>query len=185
MTYDPERHHRRSIRLRGYDYAQAGAYFVTICSDERRCLFGRVADEEMRLSAVGRIVEEEWLRTGALRTNVDLDAYVVMPNHMHGIVLIVDDAADDAGTARRAPTSERFGQPVAGSLGTIVRAFKSAVTRRANQVRGTPGATVWQSSFYEHVVRNDRQLDHFRRYVAANPSRWSTDALHPDNPSRW
>ena len=185
MTYDPERHHRRSIRLRGYDYAQAGAYFVTICVNERRCLFGRVEDGEMHLSPIGQIVETEWLRTGDLRANVDLDAFVVMPNHLHGIVLIIDGAVGDAGTARGAPTTESFGRPVAGSLATTVRAFKAAVTQRANQRRGASGTPLWQRNCYEHVVRNDRELERFRAYVAANPSRWSDDALHPANPSRW
>lgn len=88
MRYDPDKHHRRSIRLHGYDYAQAGAYFVTICTQNRECLFGDIEDGEMRLNDYGRVVEEEWLRTATIRREVELDAFIVMPNHVHGIIVI-------------------------------------------------------------------------------------------------
>ena len=99
--YDPEKHHRRSIRLGGYDYSQAGAYFVTVCTQNRQCLFGEIVDREMHLNNLGQIVQDEWFRTSIVRPDVELDASVVMPNHVHGIICVVDDGR---GTARRAPT---------------------------------------------------------------------------------
>jgi putative transposase len=139
-------HDRRSLRLDGYDYAQAGAYFVTICTQNRMCLFGDIVDVEMQLNAYGSAVREEWLRTAELRHNVELDVFTIVPNHLHGIVVITDGR----GTARRAPT-EQFGKPVANSIPTIVRAFKSASSKRLNQMRSAPGTPIWQRNYYEHV----------------------------------
>lgn len=184
MPYDPRRHHRRSIRLRGYDYAQAGAYFVTICANHRVCLFGEVADGEMIPSSLGRIVAQCWDDIPRHVARVSLDAAVVMPNHIHGIVLI-EHRVEEEGTACRAPTSERFGRPVSGSLPTVVRSFKAASTRLINEQRGTPGQTIWQRNYYEHVIRNEASLTRLRDYIAANPARWAEDQLHPENPSRW
>src|SRR3970282_109225 len=101
MRYNPEKHHRRSIRLGGYDYGQSGAYFVTICTKNRECLFGEIVDGKMRLNHSGQIVQEEWSRTSIVRPDVELDAFVIMPNHVHGIICFVENSG---GTARRAPT---------------------------------------------------------------------------------
>ena len=125
---------RKSIRLKAYDYTQAGCYFVTICTNMRICLFGEVSRGVMHPNQYGRIVEEEWLRTAQLRANVAVDVHLVMPNHVHGILWITGVRR---GTARRAPTKERFGRPVSGSLATIVRSFKSACTRRIKEMRRT------------------------------------------------
>ena len=194
MTYDPTRHHRRSIRLKGYDYTQPGAYFVTICTHERTCLFGEVVDGVMVLNAYGRIAQACWESIPDHFPHVQLDAVVIMPNHMHGIIWIVDDDGNTTcgggrGTARRAPTTttttERFGAPVPGSLPTIIRSFKSAVTKHINAHRGTPGAPVWQRNYYEHIIRNEQALNAIRRYIAENPLRWHLDrynsaAVGPD-----
>ena len=180
MTFNRDIHHRRSIRLQGYDYSRSGAYFVTLCAHERQCLFGEIVDGEMRLNDFGRIVVAEWIRSGELRSEIEIGEYVVMPNHFHGIVLSCDDD-DGRGTARRAPTVEQFGKPVAGSLPTIVRAFKSAVTKCINEIRNTPGIPVWQRNYYEHIIRNDADYTRIAEYVADNPRRWAEDRLHPDN----
>ncbi len=194
MKYNPDYHHRRSIRLKGYDYRQAGAYFVTICTQDRECLFGEIVDGEMRLNELGQIVREEWFITAALRPYVRLaeDEFVVMPNHIHGIIWIVDDDAvgarrrraptvHRAPTVRRAPTAtEQFGQPVAGSLPTIIRAFKSCTTRRINEMRRTPGASVWQRNYYEHIIRSEDSLNRIRQYILENPARWSMDRENPN-----
>jgi len=142
-------HRRRSIRLRGYDYTQPGAYFVTICTHERKALFGQVVDGDMVLNEWGWVVGEEWFKTAQIRPYVELfeDEFVVMPNHIHGILWIVDDGV--GARRRRAPTVEQFGKPVPKSIPTIIRAFKSAVTRRINQMHGTPGARVWQRNYYK------------------------------------
>ena len=178
MAYEATNHQRRSIRLQGYDYTQAGAYFVTLCAHNRERLFGEIVDGTVRLNNLGEIVAEQWLQTGVLRQEITLDTWVVMPNHFHGIVMIVDaDLRGGRGTARRAPTVERFGQPVPGSLSTIVRSFKSAATKRINQARSTPGAPVWQRNYWEHVVRNETDLHELRQYICSNPLSWVLDKL--------
>ncbi len=185
------RYHRRSIRLKGYDYTQPGAYFVTICTHGREMLFGRVVGGEMALNEFGEIVREEWFKTARVRPYVRLyeDEFVVMPNHIHGIIWIVEvdpDDDDDVGERRRrAPTShEQVCRPVPGSLPTIVRAFKSAATKRINLLRDTQGARVWQRNYYERIIRDERALNAIRRYIIANPMRWSLDRHNPHAPAR-
>jgi putative transposase len=174
MRYDPFKHQRRSIRLQGYDYTLGGAYFVTICTQDREYLFGEIVDSEMRLSEIGRVVEEEWIKTATVRKNVGLDAFVVMPNHIHGIVVIVDeDKPIDVGAQRRcAPTPLGV---AAGSLGAIIRSFKSVVTKRTNQIRDTRSVCVWQRNYHEHIIRDDKDLDRIRLYIVDNPANWETD----------
>ncbi|PKN13104.1 MAG: transposase [Deltaproteobacteria bacterium HGW-Deltaproteobacteria-4] len=190
MTFNPNFHRRRSIRLNDYDYTRAGAYFVTICAFERECLFGEVVDGVMRLNVHGKIAQEEWLLTAELRDYVVLDEYIVMPNHFHAVLMIDDcrgtacralddDVAVEQGTARRALTVEFFGQPVAGSLATMIRSFKSAVSKRINILHNNPGAPVWQRNYYERVIRNERELDGIRQYIADNPAKWIEDENHP------
>ena len=186
MTPQASPRRRRSIRLRGYDYTQPGAYFVTLCTQDHRPLFGRIAHGEMELSPYGHIVEDEWAHTGELRPYVRLGVLAVMPNHVHAIIWIVhpdagprqaEEDEPDTGTARRART-ERFGKPVPGSLPTIVRAFKAAVTKRINERRGTPGAPVWHRNYYEHVIRDESDLARLRTYIAENPARWAEDRFY-------
>lgn len=213
------RHHRRSIRLPRYDYTRPGAYVITIVAHERECLFGEILNGEMVLKPAGRIVEREWTRLAKRFPDVDLDAMVVMPNHVHGIILMVGEGEEvgslgaggtaektklpesnshrqelmmpdseshrraptgesitpESGSRSRAPAHERFGKPVAGSLPTIVRSFKSAVTLEINRLRNTPGAPVWQRNYYEHVIRNEAEWDRFRRYIQNNPAQWAQD----------
>ena len=177
MNDDRQRHHRRSIRLKGYDYAQAGAYFITVVTYDRECLFGDVVENEMRLSDYGSIVQDEWTKSAVLRPRVMLDAFVVMPNHVHGIIALADD--DGRGTLQRAPTFERFGKPTSDSIPTILRLFKSATTKRINEMRETPGMPVWQRNYYEHIVRNESSLDRIRQYIFDNPARWAIDRENP------
>jgi putative transposase len=165
-------HDRRSLRLKGYDYAQPGAYFVTVCANHKEHLFGEVAKEGMILCEAGRIIEEEWLKTAMGRPYIKLDQFVVMPNHVHGIIWIVEDIG---GTARCAPTVQQFGTAVSASLPAIIRAFKSAATKRINVLRHVPGAEVWQRGFYEHVIRDDESLNRIREYIVNNPRRWDLD----------
>ncbi len=201
MSYDPQKHHRRSIRLQAYDYAQSGAYFVTVCVQDHVCLFGKVVEGRMYLNTRGQLVAEEWQRTATLRPQVELDAFVVMPNHVHGIVLIVPPEAEDfptphgynirmggrgrRGDARVAPTQEgkRPRGPRPNSLGAVVGAFKSAVTRRINRQRDTPGAKVWQRNYYDRILRNEKAWRACRRYIEKNPSRWDSDLYHPHHSS--
>jgi putative transposase len=181
MKYNPDIHRRRSLRLRGYDYTGSGAYFVTACAYARECLFGQIAGDELSLSTYGEITLECWLDIPKHCPQVDLDACIAMPNHIHGIMVLVDDTDGSA----PAPAQERFGKPVAGSLPTIMRLYKAAVTRRINESRSAPGTPVWQRNYYEHIIRDDEALNRIRAYIDNNPSRWELDQLHPNNPSKW
>lgn len=221
--YDPQRHHRRSIRLKGYDYAQAGAYFVTICQADRECLFGRVVDGAMRLNQYGAIVQRCWDDLPRHYPHVELDAFVVMPNHVHAIIVLTDAAAVGAGFAHgavgagfargtvtvgagfsakeeysdltnpsRQPTISDLGiqkpaptpptapaTPSRHGLPEIVRGFKTWSARRVNALRHATGDALWQRNYYEHIIRNDRELNAIRQYIASNPSQWATDRDHP------
>ncbi|MDQ1327561.1 MAG: REP-associated tyrosine transposase [Candidatus Poribacteria bacterium] len=176
MKYDPDKHHRRSIRLKGYDYSQSGAYFITICTHDKKSLFGKIIDGNMVLNEFGKIVNDEWIKTEQIRKNVKIDEYMVMPNHLHGIIIINDDRRD---TLMRVQ-SESFGKPVSGSISTIIRGFKSATTKQINEFR-TPQMSVWQSNYYEHVIRNDDDLNDVREYIINNPLKWDLDRENPIN----
>lgn len=126
----------------------------------------------MRLNEYGNIIRDEWLKTGKIRHNVVLDEFVIMPNHVHGIIIITDHRRD---TSRRAPTTEQFGKPVPNSMPTIARLFKPATTKRINQPRNTPGSGVWQRNYYEHVIRGEDNLNRIRQYILDNPARWVDD----------
>ena len=192
MTFNPEKHHRRSIRLKGYDYGQPGAYYVTICTANHQCSFGEIHAGETQLSPLGEIVQEEWLRSAEMRRRVTLDAFVVMPNHLHGIIILGDldetrvsdggaELSDVYGRAATRPsTTEQFGKPTTDTIPTIVRLFKSAATKRINIQRGTPGASAWHRNYYEHVVRDLEDLNRIREYITANPARWADDIQNPN-----
>jgi len=194
MTYDPRKHHRRSIRLPGYDYTQPGAYFVTFVAHDRECLFGDVVDGVMRLNAFGEIVRDEWFRTAVVRPYVmlDPDEFVVMPNHVHGIIWITGGRGDPVGRpydpVGRPHDNDRDDQrphgPAAGSVGAIIGQIKSIAAKRINALRGTPAAPVWGRNYYEHIIRYETSLSRIRRYIAANPSRWAEDHEHPRHPLR-
>ena len=141
MPYDPTRHHRRSIRLKGYDYSQAGAYFITICTQDRACLFGKVVNGEMRLNDAGRMVLAEWNMLPERFPHVVLDAFVVMPNHVHGIVVITNPATDD--TATTAPTIVGTGLvpvPNAGTMGAVPNAGAMGAAPNAGTMGAAPNA---------------------------------------------
>ena len=169
MSYHPAKHHRRSIRLRACDYSYAGEYFVTICAAGRKCLFGKIEAGNVILSSLGNVVEKEWQRTALLRPYVWLDKYVVMPNHFHGILIIAEDGR---GTARRAPTTEQYGKPVRGSVPTIMRAFRSAVTNEANDSGLRPPRGVWQGGYFEHIIRSSARGSSYTTFSSRRS--WST-----------
>ncbi len=179
MRADSLSPHRRSIRLPEHDYTQPGAYFVTIVAAGRKCLFGNISDSEMHLNRFGLIVHEEWHRTREIRSEIELSTFVVMPNHMHGIVVISSDAhcASDVGATGRSPL--RPHGPKAKSLGALIAGFKSAVTKQINLLRRTPNAPVWQRNYYEHVIRDEKDWDRIRRYIESNPLTWAEDGENP------
>lgn len=187
---------RRSIRLQGYDYSQAGAYFVTICTQNRACLFGDIVDGEMRLNDAGRMVQTVWDEIPRRGANIDLDTFIVMPNHIHGILVFhgrgescirpdpessgdhrVD--ADHAGDHKDRP----YGT-LPGTVGRIVQAFKSIATHEYIQGVKQNGwssfsGKLWQRNYWEHIVRNETELIRIREYIRNNPAKWELDKLHP------
>ena len=180
--------HRRSIRLKGYDYTQPGAYFVTICTHHRLPLFGRVADGNMVVNAYGEIVQTCWDAIPNHFPHTELDAFVIMPNHIHGIIFITDDVgATHASPLQAPPLRQTPRGPASGSLGAIIGSFKSAATKRINALRDAPGAPLWQHNYYEHIIRHERALDAIRHYIAANPLRWHLDRYNPEasGPDPW
>jgi REP element-mobilizing transposase RayT len=164
MKFNPDKHHRRSIRLKGYDYSQAGMYFVPVCAEQRLCLFGDVVDGCMQLNEVGLRVQQAWEDLPTRFSSGTLDTFVVMPNHIHGIIAIVVPE----GAASSAPT-----------LGKIMRAFKSISTIEVNRLLSRPGQPLWQRNYYEHIIRDDDGLDRIRQYIVDNPVKWPEDEENP------
>ncbi len=196
----PDRFHpsRKHIRLPDFDYTLPGDYFVTVVTRDRAQIFGRIFDSRMELNDFGQVVGEEWHKTAILRPEIDLGPFVVMPNHIHGIIRITDLNPHNhmnAVGSRRAVTLpqsgilnnngnapigfdeniERFGKPIAGSIPTIVRAFKSAVTKRINEIRATPGLPIWQRNYFEHIIRTDKEFQEVESYILNNPLNWLSD----------
>jgi putative transposase len=197
--FDPRKHHRRSIRLKGFDYTRPGAYFVTMVSYRRVCLFGEVVDGQARLNDLGKIVDRCWKNISRHFPEVELDVYVIMPNHLHGIIWIGDrgmgEASKDAEQEISHPLAiaqSRSASPInadaspqppngtqSGSLNAIVQNFKSVSTRKANQFLGSPGGKIWQRDYYERIVRSERELNAIRRYIENNPTQWESDRENP------
>lgn len=174
MKFDPRKHHRRSIRLKGYDYSQAGAYFVTIVAWQRECLFGEAVDGGMVLNDFGEIVSEKWEWLESQYDYVELGQWVVMPNHFHGILVIHDGSR---GGSRPAPTQPTKTKPLGGLIG----AFKTVSAKHIHLLRHTDGIPVWQRNYYEHNIRNEREMDNITKYIETNPLRWNDDDENPNN----
>ena len=202
---------RKWLRLRDWDYRSAGAYFVTICTDDHACLFGHIEDGAMVPSECGKIVQARMDALPRTFPDAEVDCYVVMPNHVHAVIAlhgeadetppadgatVLHGAADEAlssdGATKHAPSEDnasslqvrrRGGRgegTKAGSLGAIVQNLKSVSTRKINQFRKTPGSVVWQLNYYEHIVRDERELQAIRQYIADNPAAWEEDAENPE-----
>ena len=168
MTPDTKQRPRRSLRLKEYDYSQEGAYFVTICTQNHKPLLGEIRDAEKVLNEHGKIVADCWQWLAKQYPYVELDEWVVMPNHMHGIVVLCK------GGSRTAPTGKY--KP----LGRLIGAFKTTSTKRINALRKTPGARLWQRNYYEHAIRNEPDLNEIRQYILDNPVKWDMDENNPD-----
>ncbi len=190
MRYESREYHRKPIRLKDYDYSQAGAYFITICSAGRDCLFGEVEEDEMRLNEAGKIVADEWKRSAEIRREIELDEFIVMPNHIHGIVIITKPNVGATGRSPLRDDTQRRDDndrgrsplrsgPVPKSIGAFVAGFKSATAKRINEMRRTPGVPVWQRNYYEHIIRNEKDLSEIREYIMNNPLKWEWDEENP------
>jgi putative transposase len=194
MRLDPDRHRRRSVRLDGHDYAQPGSYFVTVCTRDRACLFGHVVNGEMHLNDAGEVVRRCWEDIPHHFPFVELDASVIMPNHVHGVIVITEppptppgkgEASVPPGTSgdlsgsHASPLRQRPIGTQPGSPSAIVQNFKSISTREINAARSAPGTPLWLRNYYEHVVRNDAELAAIQEYIVANPARWDDDENNP------
>ncbi len=181
MCYYPEIHHRRSIHLKEYDYSLPGVYFITICTKNKECLLGEIIDREMKLNDIGKLVQNYWVEIPNHFSNVMLDKFVVMPNHVHGIIIIGDVGATLAVAPSPAITqNQRAGaSPAPTSLGQIVGAYKSLCVNhwlkyiKQNKIDGI--GKFWQRNYYEHIIRNENELNRIRHYIINNPMNWESD----------
>jgi putative transposase len=181
---------RRTIRLKEYDYSTPWWYYVTICAFDRKLLFGEIKNGKMVLNEIGKIVKEEWLKTKEVRKNVDLDYYIIMPNHMH-VVIIIEPSIENLGATRWVaqdnkerviqritPTNQTL---ISNSLGSIIGQFKSKVTKRVKKLSGNPLIKIWQRNYYEHIIRNELDLLNIRKYIELNPLKWELDEYYLSN----
>ncbi len=190
MTFDNKIHHRKSIRLQNYDYSQAGAYFITICTQNKQCLFGDIVDDEMQLNDVGRIIQSIWNEISIYYPQVELDEFVIMPNHVHGIINI---RSSTLGAGRKLapafstlPSSMSVASSVpaefssiAPTIGSIMRRFKSMSAIVVNKSLGRSSQPLWQRNYWERVVRDEKELHGMQEYIVNNPRQWKLDKLHP------
>jgi REP element-mobilizing transposase RayT len=180
MVYNPDIHHRNSIRMRSYDYRSAGAYFVTICTFQKEAILAEIVNGAAQLKLLGVIVQDEWLKSAHIRLEIELDEFIIMPNHLHGIVIINESVGahgmrpESGGSEMRAHSRAPLHRP-AKTLGSFVAGFKSACTKRVNELRNTAGMPLWQRNYHERVIRNEEELHSLRDYIVTNPVRWEGD----------
>jgi len=195
-NYNPNIHHRKSIRLKGYDYSQAGLYFITICVKDRECLFGEIIHGKIILNDAGKIADECWLKISEHFLNVVLHEYIVMPNHVHGIielkrvdaicnqisnnvvgtrhvVSLPDNSESSVGTSHVMSQHNQFSKPIPGSISVIIQQYKSSVTRFVNKTNVSHFR--WQSRFYEHIIRDEKSYHRISEYIINNPKNWKDD----------
>jgi REP element-mobilizing transposase RayT len=194
--FDPQKHHRRSIRLPDYEYSQPGAYYVTIITWHRKCLFGEVVKGEVKSNRVGEIVKWEWLDLPKRFPYIELGAYVVMPNHFHGILVFLDHVGatrPDLSDARSNKASSFLPQitdddidglplphgPRPASLGAVIAQFKSRITKRIWKIPSLKGTPIWQRNYHEHILRDEKDLKNKTDYINANPFSWEEDEENP------
>jgi REP element-mobilizing transposase RayT len=189
--YNSEKHHRRSIRVKRYDYSQPGAYFVTLVTQNRVCLFCDVEGSQIQPNEIGELIMKCWLRIPNHFSKTNLDDFVLMPNHLHGIIFIyealgkgeaspgivtnsIESISGDASPLQPRETQSR-------SLGAIIQNFKSVSTRQVNRLYFEPGNKIWQRNYYERIIRNERELDAICQYIHDNPLNWALDKENPTN----
>jgi putative transposase len=181
MPSTPQGYQRRnSLRQPNFDYTHAGAYFVTICAHRGRSVFGHVVDQEMMLNRLGQIAATRWDEFATRHPEVEVDLFVVMPNHVHVLLWLRRDAASVGQPG--AGKERKFGDAIAGSLSTLIGVYKGAVTQKAKQEKLIPGPPLWQRNFYDRIVCHEQELQHIRHYIENNPARWIEDQFHPDAP---
>lgn len=177
MTPYPTKRRPNSMRHANHDYTAPGAYFITICVHDRRPLFGQIIDGAMRQNALGAIAHHCWPSVIDHHPHAQADAFIVMPNHVHALLLILPQAGQQPD-----PEQRQFARPVAGSVSTLVGTYKAQVSRRARRAGLAPPGKLWQRNFWDRIVRSERELENMRNYITTNPLRWDADRLHPDAP---
>jgi len=187
MKCNSEKHHRRSIRLKNYDYSNTGAYFITVCAYNRECLFGNMQTGKIVLNQFGQIISNKWNQIPKHFLNVQLDEFIIMPNHLHGIIIIVGAKHLTKEFSKNLQYRQKNASPLhlngtkPGSLSAIMQNFQSVTTRKINQIRKTPGSKLWQRNFFEHIIRDEKELNQVREYVINNPLEWELDKENPKN----
>jgi putative transposase len=193
MGFNPEFHHRRSIRLKDYDYSQKGACFVTICTGNRRCLFGNICDGKLSTNDAGKMIQQVWDQLPFYYNGINIDQFQIMPNHIHGIIVITDsvgagpracpDPGQPQGVVRSNPGQPQGVAPTM-SLPNAIHRFKTMTTKqytdgvKQNGWQPFPGK-LWQRNYYEHVIRDDNELNRIREYIMTNPLNWNSDKYNP------
>ncbi len=196
MDFEKNKYHRRSIRLKHYDYSQPGAYFITICTHHHKCIFGEIFDGKIRLNEYGKTVERCWTAIPENFPGTELDRYVIMPNHIHGII-VINDTIDKNHHPNPPPNNVRANHELPNNVGAIhelplqserrqmtipkiIGRFKMNSAKEVNQIRKTMGFPLWQRNYYEHIIRNEREMYKIREYIINNPLKWEFDEYyHP------
>ena len=172
---------RRSIRLRGYDYSQAASYYITVCTRDRECLFGNVVDRQMQLNEVGQIIQSVWNGLPQFYEGIELDAFIIMPNHVHGVIVIRPHvgAIHESPVPSEPSAFARIKDRRRMLLSKVIGRFKMVSAKWINDLRQSQGSTLWQRNYYEHIVRNEVALHRIRKYIVNNPAQWESDRENP------
>ncbi|MDD5088031.1 MAG: transposase [bacterium] len=169
----------KSTRLPHYDYAASGTYFLTLCIHNKECFLGEVGDGSVHLSEYGRIVEREWRHSAEIRKELNVGDFIVMPNHLHGIVLLRENNEAHCRAALPDVYRRSSRERESHSISSFVAGFKAYTTKLVNELRKAPGTRLWQPNYFEHVIRNADQFSRACNYIRTNPLRWELDKYHP------
>lgn len=192
MVYDSKKHHRKSIRLKGYDYSKAGAYFITICTQNRECILGKIIDQSLVLNDAGMMVKKWWMELNKKYPEIMTDEFVIMPNHFHGIIQLMNPTDSTrshpnnhiVGADLRVCPNEQGGH-TGPPLHGVIQWFKTMTTNeyirnvKESGWKPFPGK-LWQRNFYEHIIGNDRRLNTIRKYIKNNQFHWEFDIENPN-----
>ena len=196
MEYNPKIHHRRSIRLKGYDYSQAGLYFITICCEDMQCRFGNIENNEMVLNEYGNVAHNEWVKLSERFANFEVDVFQIMPNHMHGVILLNNVANVGAGFTPAQNDGQWVGAgftpaqhdgqpqgiaPTSATIGDIIGSYKSLVANGCLKIYKSKNETMgklWQRNYYEHIIKNESSYKTITEYIVSNPQQWDKDKFY-------
>jgi REP element-mobilizing transposase RayT len=189
MSYNPNIHHRRSIRLKEYDYSQEGLYFITICCQDKICRFGKIENGGMILNDLGEIAQQCWLEIPQHFPHAMLHEYVIMPNHIHGIIELAQVGAKNFSPPSisspsissescdndnlRAKNFSPLPHGTSRTIGSIIRGFKIGITKQL-------GFSIWQRNYYEHIIRNEQSHQNISNYIVHNPEKWQDDKFYSE-----